>query len=158
MAELPPTLPLALAGLPPKLPELQEAEVKADSSGVKGLALTVYQKPVPMPRPQSTYRKGHQTIYSVKKTQKGPFNIEVERLLAASKWSSKAPVFSKYSDLHVAVTYQIRRPNHHYKGAKRDCGVVKEKHKKERVTGGDIDNLLKYTLDSMNKTVYDDDK
>jgi Holliday junction resolvase RusA-like endonuclease len=137
----------------------------ASSGGIQdrilsGVGFTIYQKPIPMPRPAATLTRNGIRVYSPKKTQGGAFHIELKRLLLVSMWR-EFPLFKDGDsevDLHLSITYRIRRPNDHYKSSKRSDGVVKDAKLLARVTGGDIDNLIKYTLDSMNTVVYGDDK
>ena len=89
--------------------------------------------------------------------------LEIKRLLLVSTDSTglELPLLKDEhtaADLHVSITYRIRRPNDHYKASNRLADVVKVDKLNARVTGGDLDNLVKYTLDCMNKVVYDDDK
>jgi Holliday junction resolvase RusA-like endonuclease len=128
---------------------------------ISGVGFSIYQKPIPKPRPAATItRTGKIRVYSPKKTKGGAFSLEVKRLLQATT-ERTLPLFkdgdTTERDLHVSITYRIRRPNNHYKAGNR-LNVVKTKKLLARVTGGDIDNLTKYTLDSMNTVVYGDDK
>jgi Holliday junction resolvase RusA-like endonuclease len=126
---------------------------------VSGVGFSIYQKPIPMPRPAATMTRKGLRVYSPKKTKGGPFSLEVKRLLLATV-ERELPLFKDgdtEADLHVSITYRIRRPNDHYKSSNR-LNVVKTNKLLARVTGGDIDNLAKYTLDSMNTLVYGDDK
>ena len=56
----------------------------------------------------------------------------------------------------VFVTFRIKRPNHHFHSNDRTKSI-KQTHLHERPTGGDLDNLLKFIIDSMNGVIYHDD-
>ena len=148
--------------LPDHLDELPTYYWKDSSGAVGGVGFTVYGKPIPMPRPAATMTRNGLRVYSPKKTKGGAFSLEFKNLLLAST-EKELPLFKDgvtgaEVNLHVSVTYRIRRPNDHYKTSNRAGGLLKPTKVMARVTGGDIDNLLKYAQDSMNSVVYYDDK
>jgi Holliday junction resolvase RusA-like endonuclease len=145
--------------LPDQLDELPSYYWTNSSGGVMGVGFTVYQKPIPMPRPAATMTRNGLRVYSPKKTKGGAFSLEVKNLLLASM-EMELPLFKDgdtEADLHVSITYRIRRPNDHFKSSNQ-LKQVKESKPHVRVTGGDLDNLVKFTLDSLNNVVYFDDK
>jgi Holliday junction resolvase RusA-like endonuclease len=156
-------IPVELAELPGRFDDDWPSTYWKDSSGaIQGVAFSIYKKPIPMPRPSATITHGGGIrVYSPKKTKGGPFSEEVKRLVLVTteKLLPDLPLFKDGdTGLNVSITYRIRRPNCHYRGGNRLNGVVKAGMHLRRVTGGDIDNLIKYTLDSLNTVVYADDK
>jgi Holliday junction resolvase RusA-like endonuclease len=126
-------------------------------NGGKGVQFTVYGKPTPLPRPRGfVTTKGVLKAYSPSKGKGNAFSKQVLTLLGGAKAST--PMFEQGGEgVCVSITFRIRRPNNHYEGGKRKFGLVQKTKLTERVTGGDIDNLSKFTLDAMNKVVYYDD-
>jgi Holliday junction resolvase RusA-like endonuclease len=134
-----------------------------DSSGrVIGVNFTIHQKPIPMPRPSATVTRTGIRVYSRVKTKGSAFALEAKRLIQQT-YTGGFPMFKDGDTgqdevkLHVTITYPIRRPTDHYKSSNRSK-PVKTSKLIARVTGGDLDNLVKYTLDCLNSMVYFDDK
>jgi Holliday junction resolvase RusA-like endonuclease len=135
-----------------------------DSVGrVMGVYFTIHQKPIPMPRPSATFTRTGMRFYSPVKTKGSAFAVEAKRLIQLTYTGKPFPMFKDGDtardqvSLHVKITYRIRRPNDHFEASNRSKPVKRSKLL-ARVTGGDLDNLVKYTLDCMNSMVYFDDK
>ena len=141
---------------------LEDFHSEDSRGGTSSVYFTIHQKPVPMPRPSATVTRTGLRVYSGAKTKGGAFAIEAKRLIRLT-YHKAFPMFKDGDtardqvDLHVSITYRIRRPNDHYKSCNRSK-AVKTSKLLARVTGGDLDNLVKYTLDCMNSLVYYDDK
>jgi Holliday junction resolvase RusA-like endonuclease len=68
------------------------------------------------------------------------------------------PYFGEEEKLAVFVTYRMKRANTHFEKSKRATGKVKTAYETKMPGGGDIDNLLKQTLDCLTDIVYHDDR
>ena len=90
-------------------------------------------------------------MYSGKGAERGIFQAEIRRLLD----QPADPLFM--TDINVTLTFRIRRPNNHFHACNRDTNIIRVAQLHARVTGGDLDNLAKYSLDCMNEIVYKDD-
>jgi Holliday junction resolvase RusA-like endonuclease len=61
------------------------------------------------------------------------------------------------SRVFLGITFRVRRPNHHYVNCNRNNGL-KPAFISTRVTGGDIDNMVKFIMDASNRILYTDDR
>lgn len=138
--------------LPLSSPVVQnERRVLADT---KLVTATIHQKPLPLRRCVATYSKqGKIRIVQPHARHLDAFRDAVKLQLDHETF----PVFSIEVSVLVSIYIFIRRPNYHYVGCKR-TNELKKDMADCHVTGGDIDNYIKFVLDALNKTVYADDK
>ena len=127
-------------------------------------------RPVPLNR----HRTGRGFIYNPSARPQSSLAAAVaEGMRAACGWENVyeetdggcglRPVTLLGGDLlELDIVFRMRRPSSHYVSNKVGEGRLKEgwDHDDERVTGGrvDIDNLVKFFMDSLNGVAYDDDR
>lgn len=126
-----------------------------DHHGDVNIGFTVLGKPEPMPRPRFSITHG---IYSPKKTEDQPLYKFAKRLVddwhRNNRIAKEAPPFfplMKESWLSVSLTYRIQRPKSHFRGKARSKDHYTKRAMVDRPTGGDLDNLVKMSLDCLVK-------
>ena len=123
---------------------------------------TLFGKPLPLPRPRfrvTTNRRGARVYMPFRaNTGTAAARHTIKRMIPPGVLDNEEdPIFDapEYK-VGVFVTFRIRRPNHHFKvGSNRR--ILREGYLHKRPTGGDLDNLLKFIIDSMNGVIYHDD-
>jgi Holliday junction resolvase RusA-like endonuclease len=118
------------------------------------ITATINLKPLPLKRCVATIRaNGKIRLVQTHAREMETFRAAVRLQLR----SFSLPVFEDNVPVSLGMTVFIRRPNYHFVGTKRN-NEIKSSLVDCRVTGGDIDNFIKFVLDALNKTVYADDK
>jgi len=69
-------------------------------------------------------------------------------------------MFPEHEFLKLSLTFRMKRPNNHFIGSKPGSGRLKpnapQKYYNNR--SGDVDNLCKFVMDSLNQVLYADDR
>ena len=107
-------------------------------------------QPKPMERP----RKYRNHWNSPSKT----FIQEMRRAMVEARPTNEV-MFPAGVPVSVSICFDMRRPNSHFKRDNRwETNLTKfAKEQTVQPYGADIDNLAKFVLDAMNKTIYHDD-
>ncbi len=102
---------------------------------------TIVIKAVPKPQQRHRHtRKGW--TYDPSKKDKAEF------LLMALKHKPTKP----YKNVHLILTFSFQRPKSHYRS-----GKLKATSPKNHTTKPDIDNLVKFVMDALNRNFWSDD-
>ena len=110
-----------------------------------GLRFVVYGKPVALERARMS-RHGH--MYNPSKPAQDMFKQRISSFVHAKVL---------LGPLRIRLVFYFNRPKHHY-GSGRNSQVLRANADHWHTKKGDIDNLAKFVLDAMNKSVYQDDK
>ena len=147
-----------MANLPPVivLPELQGYRRTQVDDYVVGGDFTVAGTPIPMPRHRFrlVYRPVAQVfVWNPAENDQLLFQRNVRNLMVGENF----PIHGDNSKVAIGITFRFRRPDCHFRGRNRD-GTILPRFLDERVTGGDVDNHVKFVLDALNRVLYDDDR
>ena len=109
------------------------------------------------PLSQLRYNHGKAgNAYDPSKEAKAEFRSKVESVLGTTM---DHPLYGENTLLSITVTFRMRRPNSHFVGSARDSETLRSSAPHRfSVTKCDVDNLLKFVMDALNKFVYEDDK
>lgn len=126
----------------------------AENSHQMFVSATINRKPLPLQRGIATVKpSGKIRVVNAQAKYIKQFRDDVRKQMG----SLPVPLFSNNEPVSLTVIVNIRRPNCHFVNGKRS-NQLKNNMVNCRVTGGDIDNYLKFVLDALNHTVYHDDK
>tara|TARA_R110000824_G_scaffold135859_1_gene299323 strand:+ start:4 stop:426 length:423 start_codon:yes stop_codon:yes gene_type:complete len=100
------------------------------------------------PRPLKRHRHSRWGTYDPSKKEKDDF---------ARKVKSEYPDKPLENPLFVTLHFFLKRPKSHY-GTGKNSHIVKESSPKEHMTKPDVDNLIKFVLDSCNEILWTDDR
>ncbi|CAB9514525.1 expressed unknown protein [Seminavis robusta] len=106
------------------------------------------------PLPEKRMRLGKYGLYHPGSKEKQSFRQAVKDLVPAT---ASGVVFPTGVPVTVEVHFWMRRPNTDFKGSRRLMGILKNSVPFVRPIIPDIDNMLKFVLDGMNRLVYHDD-
>ena len=69
-------------------------------------------------------------------------------------------MFPEHEFLKLSLTFRMKRPNNHFVGNKPGSGRLKDNapQKFYNNRSGDVDNLCKFVMDSLNQVLYADDR
>ena len=119
--------------------------------GNRSVAFQVKGDPLPQLRMKYTHQNKYHDPHGRLKQK---FSIAVEALLVYMGILIR-PFFPLNMQVGIKLVYVLPRPNYHFVGSNRDGGVVKEEFACRNVgynnRQGDIDNLIKFTLDSISR-------
>ena len=141
---------------PPDLPYQHNLVVNSVN---KSIMFSVYGDPKPQKRPMFIANRTGEAnkrfrVVSPSNVKTCNFTKKIKELLTGLP----SPYFGKEDKLAVFVTFRMKRADSHFEKSKRASGNVKIEYRGRMPGGGDIDNLLKQTLDCLSKIVYDDDR
>ena len=139
-----------------------QEETNMPSFSTQMVYFTHFGKPLPLPRPRFrsfTNRVGAR-VYMPFRTNTGTAaaRTNIKGMIPSGLLENmEDPIFNapEYK-VGVFVTFRMRRPNHHFRAGSNRT-FLREGYQHERPTGGDLDNLLKFIIDSMNGVIYHDD-
>ncbi|CAB9531671.1 expressed unknown protein [Seminavis robusta] len=106
------------------------------------------------PLPEKRMRMGRWGLYHPGSKEKAAFRKTVQELVPATQHGA---VFPTGTPVTMEVHFWMRRPNSDFKASRRLIGILKNSVPFVRPIVPDIDNLLKFVLDGMNRLVYHDD-
>ena len=118
------------------------------------ISFTIEGKPTPLARPRFTMARRN-GVYM----QNAPARSDFRRDLEALRVSNNVQMLSVDAKLSITIIYSLRRPLFHYRGRNRDNGVVPCRVTRGHPTaGGDLDNLVKFTLDALQGSLFPNDR
>ena len=120
--------------------------VPGEDSALQTLHFAVPGKPVALQRPRFVKSRG--VVYDPSKKDKILWMQKIQHLLPAKPLSKP---------ITVTIHFYCKRPKSHYRTGKY-AGLLKPSAPKYNTSYPDLDNLVKFVLDAMNKKVYIDDK
>ena len=83
------------------------------------------------------------------------FRVSMDRLVDECNFD----LYESDTKLSIMITYRMRRPNFHFRGRNRGNGeYARVVPSGQPTAGGDIDNLIKFTLDAMQGCLFVDDR
>jgi len=157
----PPLPTMAMAAIDPEI-EIPSWTATADGCCLS-FAFTVQGKPIAMMRcaaatvPRKKGDSGRKVVvYNKQRAQLQLFRDKMQAAIPFSRAST--PYFPTTTMVSLILTFRVRRPNSHYHGSVRQDGRLRPNFQNCCVTGGDIDNMIKFVLDAMNGVAYHDDK
>ena len=138
------------------------------SSTKKLLKFTVRGKPVPLRR----HRTSRGFMYNPSAKMQMEFRqvvsdmiyptvppSSVEEYIESSSAQQPEPIFKEDEYLAVTLLFRLKRPKSHFIGSKPGPGRLRPTSPgKLHTTRTDVDNLVKFVLDSLNDLVYADDR
>ena len=111
-------------------------------------------KPVPLARPRFTMARRN-GIYM----QNAPSRSDFRRDVVALREANEVAMFGMDAKLSITIIYRLKRPLFHYRGRNRANGVVPCRVTRGHPTGGgDLDNLVKFTLDALQGSLFPNDR
>lgn len=118
------------------------------------VSVSIQKKPVPLRRGVATLTKsGKVRIANPHAREIVTFRNDIIQQLPGYSF----PVFNTDVPLSITMVFGIRRPNFHFVNSMR-TNKLKNEFVGRRVTGGDLDNYVKFVLDALNGIMYLDDK
>ena len=119
-------------------------------------SITVKGSPVAMARPRFVKKTG---VAYIPRVQKKDLN-SIKVAMANALEDKTRVLFEKNTPVYLKITFHMKRPLHHFRGARRGAGRVKEDYVDlcASHTMKDLDNMLKMVMDAGNGVLYDDDK
>jgi Holliday junction resolvase RusA-like endonuclease len=147
-----------MANLPPVIviPELQAYRRTQVDDYVIGGDFTVAGPPIPMPRPRFRLilrPVPRVMVWNPAENDQLLFNRSARSLMRGETF----PLHGDNAKVAIGITFRFRRPDSHFRGRNRNL-VILPRYLEARVTGGDVDNHVKYVLDALNGVLYDDDR
>ena len=124
--------------------------IDAETAAIDLLSLTVGGKPRAKARPRFSFR-GRVHNPRTESLASQSFKTAVREMLALEP-DSNPPFGSAHIKVTIVATFA--RPKGHYKQG----GEGELRVSAPRTPIGDVDNLLKFVLDTLNKVLFDDDK
>lgn len=110
------------------------------------------------PAPRPCFQPGHRSVYNPSKGSQELFRNALIALMPAEA-RAKLPVFPSGLPVSISVVFLLRRPDVHFVNRNRESEMLKMNAPHGYVSGkSDIDNMLKFILDCMNKIIYNDDR
>lgn len=118
------------------------------------IQFTVRGNPLPLRR----HRTSRGFMYNPSQKAQDCFRDCVYQLLGSNE-SDLTTIYPPTSDLvRVVLVFYMKRPNHHFRSAKRGPGRLRAKAPATfSYTRTDVDNLAKFVLDSLNAVCFVDD-
>ena len=145
MASLPP--PLAL---PERMELLEIIGVDGESNT---LDFTVYGKPRALKR--SIFVSRLNRGVNPDRRRLAQFRQNIRQQLG----NRPGPYFPDLtSSVQLGITFWVKRPSNHFINGDRSSNRIKPRFLNARVTGGDVDNMVKFVLDASNGVLYSDDR
>lgn len=124
------------------------------SDGQTMISFTVEGKPIPLARPRFTTARRN-GIYM----QHAPSRSEFRRAVLALRDANNSRMLSVDAKLSITIIYSLKRPLFHFRGRNRENGVVPCRVTRGHPTaGGDLDNLVKFTLDALQGCLFPNDR
>ena len=114
------------------------------------ITLKIIGQPIAKKRPRFVKRGGHTVTYNPQETEEGMFRHEMLRQLPATWRPLKG-------SLSMSCRFLFARPKSHF-GTGRNRGKLKPSAPLEHTQKPDLDNLVKFIKDCMNRHIYQDDK
>ena len=144
-----------MATLPPPL-ALPERMVLQEIIGVDGesntLDFTIYGKPRALKR--SIFVSRLNRGVNPDRRRLAQFRQNVRQQLGRP-----GPYFPDVTtSVQLGVTFRVKRPTNHYINGDRSSNRINPRFLNSRVTGGDVDNMVKFVLDACNGVLYSDDR
>lgn len=146
----------------------------------KKLKLTVHGNPVPLRRHRTSrgfmYNPSAKSQQEFQGVVKDILSTEAKKMGQVSPTSSKPfqnttscimPFFEENESISMNIVFRLKRPMNHFIGNKPGPGRIRPIHLKDDgshtirtlyPSRTDIDNLIKFVLDSMNGVLYVDDR
>jgi Holliday junction resolvase RusA-like endonuclease len=110
------------------------------------------------PRPLTRHRTSFGRVYNPSEKLQESFR-QVVRELIFSKGDIQAPIFDDDESLVMTIVFRLKRPKKHFKSGKPGPGRFRaDAPPQTSQTRTDVDNLIKFVLDSMNEVLYPDDR
>jgi len=137
--------------------ESEDEQEKCKSKQILKLRLKIYGNPRPLQR-HRTSRRQHTYNPSVK-YQKS-FQEALKKVIFDFRGESiDAPFFDATEFLAMSIIFRMKRPKSHFVNNKPGPGRLKKKSPSDlSPIRADVDNLIKFVLDSMNGIMYEDDR
>lgn len=142
---------------------VQEGDERTFDSGDGGLrrkevTFTIHGNPAPMQRPRVNFR--NHSVYSPSFVLLREFKNLIKASIIPPEY--KGLLFNSCDEkVEVDMTFRMQRPLYHFVGNSRN-NALKETYLQAgpsfTTAGGDIDNLGKFVLDSLEGTIYYNDK
>jgi Holliday junction resolvase RusA-like endonuclease len=114
------------------------------------ITFLIHGKPMPLPRP----RFGRGRAYCKEKPAMDKYKAIVREIISTT--NATGPYFGAVP-LSVHIVFSFQRPKSHFKGRVSSMALHDAAPLFPGKNLGDVDNLVKWTLDAMSKTVYSDD-
>lgn len=115
---------------------------------------TVRGKPLPLQR----HRSSRGFTYNPSAPAQTCFRKIVSDMLFIDE-EIEPPLFAPHQSLAVSIAFRLRRPRSHFVGGRPGPGRLKPSAPKQVSSlRGDVDNLAKFVLDSLNFLLYEDDQ
>jgi len=111
------------------------------------IEFTVFGNPKPQSRPRFFKRGNFVTVYDKDKVDKTNF---------AQVASTSAPQFLIEAPIMLNIIFCLQRPKSHY-GTGKNEGILKSNAPRYHIKKPDVDNLVKFVMDSLNKVFWKDD-
>jgi len=111
---------------------------------------TIPGKPIPKARPRFYKRGKFVKVYNSQEKEEGEFALNAfESLIKVGGKKLSGPVF-------LDIIFHLKRPKSHY-GTGKNSETLKKNAPKFHVSKPDVDNLVKFVMDSLNKVTWYDD-
>lgn len=119
------------------------------------IKLIIPGKPIADCRPRGTIRydkdkKPYIVYYDQRAKEKKAFRYQVQSIIGND------PFFPMQGALSLHLLFLMPRPRSHY-GTGQNCAALKPSAPRFHIVKPDTDNLEKFTLDCLNKVVWNDD-
>jgi Holliday junction resolvase RusA-like endonuclease len=109
------------------------------------------------PRPLVRHRSARGHMYNPSSGLQDSFRSVVFKILDDREFDM--PLFQEEDALSMTIIFRMKRAKNHFIGGRPGPGRLKENAPKATAPiRQDIDNLIKFVLDTMNKVLYHDDR
>ena len=111
------------------------------------------------PRPLVRHRTSRGMVYNPSSGLQKSFRDQVIQIMASVDKNLTAPLFLEEDCLVMSVVLRMKRPMNHFVGSKPGPDRLKASAPRSFATRrSDVDNMVKFVMDSMNKLLYPDDR
>lgn len=120
------------------------------------VAFTIHGKPQPLPRPRFLPGAGGFRVYQPNAPARSAFRSKLVALIETTPFVQ----YNSDATLSVTICYRLKRPLFHFTGRDRrntmSARALTDSH--PPTAGGDLDNLVKFTVDAMQGSLFPNDR